>query len=155
MGRSSTRPIRRPTSKLMAGSSNQYGKGAYPQVRCVLLCECGSHAVVGLSMDRYDVSEVHGAHQLLSQIGPNMLVLVDAGITSAGFFEHVRTQGGHALGALQAGTWEHLPKQRRLADGSALAWVAPTRNAQYPSRRGMWVRLISYRLTDERLGEVG
>jgi hypothetical protein len=48
------------------------GKGAYPQVRCVLLCECGTHAVVALTMDRYDVSEVHGAHRLLSQIGPNM-----------------------------------------------------------------------------------
>jgi Transposase DDE domain/Insertion element 4 transposase N-terminal len=135
-------------------SSNQYGKGAYPQVRCVLLCECGSHAVVGLVMDRYDVSEVHGAHQLLWQIGPNMLVLVDAGITSAGFFEHVRSQRGHALGALQAGAWEHLPKQRRLVDGSVLAWVPPTRNVQYPSQRGMWVRIISYRVTDERLGEV-
>ena len=133
--------------------SNQYGKGAYPQVRCVLLCECGSHAVVGLVMDRYDISEVHGAHQLLSQIGPNMLVLVDAGITSAGFFEHVRRQRGHALGALQAGAWEHLPTQRRLVDGSVLAWVPPTRNVQYPSQQGMWVRIISYRVTDERLGE--
>ena len=56
-------------------------------------------------MDRYDVSEVHGAHHLLSQNGPNTLVMVDAGITSAGFFERVRTQRGHALGALQAGTW--------------------------------------------------
>jgi hypothetical protein len=136
-------------------SSNQYGKGAYPQVRCVLLSECGSHAVVGLRMDRYDVSEVHGAHQLLSQMGPNMLVLVDAGITSAGFFEHVRKHRGHALGALQAGAWEHLPKQRRLADGSVLAWVPPTRHVQYPSERGMWVRIISYRVTDERLGEPG
>ncbi len=35
-------------------SSNQYGPGAYPQVRCVLVAECGSHAVVGLEMDRYD-----------------------------------------------------------------------------------------------------
>jgi len=35
-------------------SSNQYGPGAYPQVRCVLLAECGSHAVVGLEMGRYD-----------------------------------------------------------------------------------------------------
>ena len=42
-------------------SSNQYGPGAYPQVKCVLLAECGSHAVVGLEMDRYEVSEVHGA----------------------------------------------------------------------------------------------
>jgi hypothetical protein len=36
-------------------SSNQYGKGAYPQVRCVLLVECGTHATVGLTIDGYDV----------------------------------------------------------------------------------------------------
>src|SRR5437773_3016927 len=56
-------------------SSNQYGKGAYPQVRCVLLAECGSHAVVGLHIDGYDVSEVHGAHRLLGQVGPGVVVL--------------------------------------------------------------------------------
>src|SRR5207247_6496491 len=42
-------------------SSNQYGPGAYPQVKCVLLAEGGSHAVGGLEMARHDVSEVHGA----------------------------------------------------------------------------------------------
>jgi Transposase DDE domain/Insertion element 4 transposase N-terminal len=138
-------------------SSNQYGKGAYPQVRCVLLAECGSHAVVELEIGRYDVSEVHGAHRLLDEVGPDMLVLVDAGITSGGFFEHVRERGAHALGALQAGTWEHLPGQRRLCDGSVLAWVPPTRpgQAHYPVQRGLWVRILSYQVTDERLGEVG
>lgn len=116
-------------------SSNQYGPGAYPQVRCVLLAECGSHAVVELEIDRYDVSEVHGAHRLVEEIGPDMLVLVDAGITSGGFFEQVR---------------------ERRAHGSVLAWVpASTRGVQYPMQRGMWVRLSSYGGTDERLGEVG
>jgi hypothetical protein len=52
----------------------------------VLLAECGSHAVVGLEMGHYEVSEVHGAHRELSQVGPEMLVLVDAGITSGGFW---------------------------------------------------------------------
>jgi len=102
-------------------SSNQYGPGAYPQVRCVLLAECGPHAVVGLEIGRYEVSEVHGAHRLLEQLGPDMLVMVDAGITSGGFVEHVRERGAHALGALEAGVWEHLSPQRRLADGSVLA----------------------------------
>src|SRR5256714_2518968 len=78
-------------------SSNQYGPGAYPQVRCVLLAECGPHVVVGLEIDGYDISEVHGAHRLLEQIGRNMLVLVDAGITSGGFIEHVRERGAHLL----------------------------------------------------------
>jgi hypothetical protein len=136
-------------------SSNQYGPGAYPQVRCVLLAECGSHAVVELEIGRYDVSEVHGAHRVVEEIGPDMLVLVDAGITSGGFFEHVRARRAHVLGALEAGAWDHLPRQRRLADGSVLAWVPPTRGVQYPMQRGMWVRIIAYRVTDERLGEVG
>src|SRR3989440_9188974 len=146
-----------PDSKANAAafgrSSNQYGPGAYPQVRSVLLAECGSHAVVGLEIDRYDVSEVHGAHHLLVQVGPDMLVLMDAGITSGGFLEHVRERRAHALGALETGTWEQLAHQRRLADGSVLAWVGPTRpsHARYPLRRGMWVRIISYRVTDERV----
>lgn len=136
-------------------SSNQYGPGAYPQVRCVLLVECGSHAVVGLEQDRYDVSEVHGAHRLLTQVGPDMLVLVDAGITSAGLLEQVRQQRGHVLGALEAGVWDQPSRQRRLADGTVLAWLAPSKagSAKYPLRQGLWVRMISYRLTDARLGE--
>ena len=136
-------------------SRNQYGPGAYPQVRCVLLAECGSHGVVGLEMGRYDISEVHGAHRLLEQVGPDMLVMGDAGIISGGFVEHVRARHAHVLGALEAGAWEHLDHQRRLADGSVLAWVPPTRKGQgqYPVHRGMWVRIISYRITDERLGE--
>src|SRR6266568_5327594 len=96
-------PDTQDNEKAFGRSSNQYGKGAYPQVRCVLLAECGPHAVVGLEIDRYDVSEVHGAHRLLEQIGPNMLVMVDAGITSGGFIEHVREQRAHVLGALEAG----------------------------------------------------
>ena len=113
----------------------------------------GSHAVVGLDLNSYDVSEVHGAHRLLEQLGPDMLVLMDAGITSGGFLEHAREQGAHALGALAAGAWEHLPAQRRLADGSVLLWLAPNARTLYPVRRGLWVRIISYRVTDERLGE--
>src|SRR5437764_10999406 len=98
---------------------------------------------------------VHGAHHLLLQVGANMLVMVDAGITSGGFLEHLREQQAHGLGALEAGAWEHLRRQRRLADGSVLAWVPASRpgSLQYPLRRGMWVRIISYRVIDERLGE--
>src|SRR5260221_11663861 len=138
-------------------SSNHYGKGAYPQVRCVLLAECGSHAVVEHEISRYDVSEVHGAHRLRDELGRDTLVLVDAGITAGGFLEHARQRGVQVLGALEADVWGHLPGQRRLADGSVLVWVPPTcpSQAHYPVQRGLWVRIISYQVTDERLGEVG
>ena len=136
-------------------SSNQYGPGAYPQVKCVLLAECGSHAVVGLQMDRYDVSEVHGAYRLLSQLGPDMLLLVDAGLISGAFIEQVRERKAHLLGALEAGAWEQPTRARRLRDGSVLAWVTPSHSGRYRQQHGMWVRIISYRVTDARLGEPG
>jgi hypothetical protein len=138
-------------------SRNQYGPGPYPQVRASLLAECGSHAVVGLDLTRYDVSEVHGAHRLLDHLGRDTLLLVDAGIISGGFVQHARRRGVQVLGALEAGVWEHLPRQRRLADGSVLAWVPPSGKGQalYPVEQGLWVRIIAYRVTDERLGEPG
>jgi hypothetical protein len=147
-------PDTQANAQAFGRSRNQYGKGAYPQVRCVLLVECGSHATVGLETDPYAISEVHGAHRLLARLGRDSLLLVDAGITGGGFFEHVRDQKGHVLGVVQAGTWENLSKQRRLADGSVLAWLPPSRGVKYPMTKGMWIRMISYRLTDERLGEV-
>lgn len=138
-------------------SCNQYGVGAYPQMRCTLLAECGSHAVIELELGRYDVSEVHGAHRLLDELGRDTLVLVDAGITSGGFLEHARQRQVHVLSALEAGVWEHLPCPRRLVDGSVLAWVPPSPPGQalYPVKQGVWVRILSSRVTDARLGEVG
>ena len=130
---------------LWAQSETSMDKGAYPQARCVLLAEWGSHAVVGLQIDRYDPSEVHGAHRLLEQVRPDMLVMSDAGIASGGFFEHVRERDAYALGALEAGAWEHLENQQRLSDGSVLVWVPPSRGGMvcYPmKRKGMWVRIV-------------
>ncbi len=150
-------PATKANAAAFGRSSNQYGPGAYPQVTCVLLAECGSHAVVGLELDRYDVSEVHGAYRLLSQVGPDTLVLVDAGLISGAFIEHVRTRRAHVLEAVEAGAWEHPKTARRLADGSVLAWVAPAHSGHARSRQqhGMWVRSISYRVSDARLGEPG
>jgi hypothetical protein len=42
-------------------------------------------------------------------------------------------------------------RYRLMAIDGSVAWITPTRS----SRQGMWVRIISYRFTDERLGEKG
>jgi hypothetical protein len=136
-------------------SSNQFGKGAYPKVRCVLLAECGTHAVVGMEISGYDESEVHGSHRLLHLVGRGMLVLVDGGIVSAGFIQAVRDRGGHVLGSLPSGMWEKGYKRITLSDGSELVQLTPNKNCSYPLRKPIWVRIISYRWTSERLGEVG
>ena len=70
-------------------SSNQYGtRRLSPGALCAVgrvWQPCGARTS---SSTRYDVSAVHGAQRLLEQVGPNMLVLMDAGITSGGFLEH-------------------------------------------------------------------
>jgi hypothetical protein len=121
----------------------------------VLLAECGSHAVVGLEISRYDVSEVHGAHRLLEQVGPDMLVMVDAGITSGGFVSMCVSAERMPWGPWKPGrgnSWPPTPPGGWLGAGLG----GPTsRSGPLSSASGMWVRIISYRLTDERLGEVG
>ncbi len=70
-------------------SRNQFGKGAYPQVRCVLLTECGSHAVVGMQISGYN--EVASAWLTSS---PQL-----------GFLRHARTGGwGNYLGRICPGS---------------------------------------------------
>src|SRR5260370_3479932 len=157
MARAFTRLIPKPTPWLLVAVAINMGQGL---IRRCAVCWWPSVAAMrwwGWRWTATMTRRVHGAHRLLEQIGPQMLVLVDAGLTSGGFLEHVRERKAHVLGALEAGVWEQLSHQRRLADGSVLAWVGPTRKgaAHYPVRAGMWVRLISYRVTDERLGELG
>ena len=147
-----------PANEVAFGrGKNQYGPVSYPQVRAVLACEVGTHAVVGLQILGWDVSEVHGAQCLLEHIGPNMLLMVDAGLISGGLIERVQAKQAHLLAALEEGRWASLPGQRRLSDGSILVWLPPTRNKRtlYPQQQGRWVRIISYRITDARLGEEG
>jgi hypothetical protein len=83
-----------------------------------------------------------------------MLLLVDGGIISAGFVQAVRNRGCHVLAPLPSIMWKKGPR-RRLRDGSELVQLKPNKRGCYPLDKPIWVRIISYRITDERLGEVG
>ena len=48
-----------------------------------------------------------------------------------------------------------LQRRRHLPDGSDLALLKPDPRALYPMRRALWLRIIEYQITDERLGERG
>ena len=51
--------------------------------------------------------------------------------------------------------WEKGDERIKLRDGSELVRLTPTPGCCYPLRKPIWVRIISYRVTDERLGELG
>jgi hypothetical protein len=44
-------------------------------------------------------------------------------------------------------------KGQALSDGSYLAWLQPSKDAIYPLEKPMLIRVIEYRITDNRLGE--
>ncbi|HEV2582152.1 MAG TPA: IS4 family transposase [Ktedonobacteraceae bacterium] len=134
-------------------SRNQYGKGAYPQARVVLLTECGTHATIGLHIGRYDEGEVHGAFGLLPKLERGMLLLHDANFFGGAYLEALSAKGIRSLGALASTV--ALTRRRNLPDGSYLAQLVPNAQAVYPMQRPLWVRIIEYQLTDERLGDPG
>jgi hypothetical protein len=134
-------------------SSNQYGKGAYPQARAVFLTECGSHATVGLHIGRYDEAELHGAYALLPQLSRGMLLMHDANFFGGAYLEVLNAKGVLALFALPSTV--AVQRRRNLPDGSYLARLVPNARAVYPMQKPVWVRVIEYQITDERLGEPG
>ena len=134
-------------------SSNQYGKGAYPQARAVFLTECGSHATVGLHIGRYDEAELHGAYALLPHLSRGMLLMHDANFFGGAYLEALNAKGVLALFALPSTV--AVQRRRNLPDGSYLALLKPNARAVYPMQQPVWVRVIEYQITDERLGEPG
>jgi hypothetical protein len=134
-------------------SRNQYGKGAYPQAQAVMLTECGSHATIGLHIGRYEEAEIHGAYSLLPKLEQGMLLMHDANFFGGAYLEALNAKGVLALFALPSNV--ALERRRNLPDGSYLALLVPQPKAYYPMKQPLWLRIIEYHITDERLGEPG
>ncbi len=131
--------------------SNQYGPSPFPQLRLVLLSECGSHAIVAASISDCTPSEQRLAYDLLPSMGADMLLLHDAQFTGLQFWHTLRAQHSHVLAPVPS---HHLPRyQRRLSDGSSLASYVPSLQQSREGITPVLVRVIEYRITDARLGE--
>ena len=137
----------------MPRSCNQYGKGAYPQARAVMLTECGSHATVGLHLGDYDEAEIHGAYALLPKLSRGMFLMHDANFFGGAYLEALNAKGVRALFALPSTV--ALERVRNLPDGSYVAQLKPQKRAVYPMQQAVWLRVIEYQITDERVGEPG
>jgi hypothetical protein len=134
-------------------SCNQYGTGAYPQARAVMLTECGSHATIGLHLGDYDEAEIHGAYALLTKLSRGMYLMHDANFFGGAYLEALNAKGVRALFALSSTV--ALKRVRNLPDGSYVAQLKPQKRAVYPMQQAVWLRVIEYQITDERVGEPG
>ena len=135
-------------------SRNQFGEGPFPQVRCVLMIECGSHATVDVEITRRNDAEDTSAMELVQRgVTREMLLLHDAGITGGLLWAEIRRKGAHVIAPIP----EHMLTTycRQLKDGSYLAAFVPEQSSGRKLKKAVLVRVIEYQLTDERLGEPG
>jgi Transposase DDE domain len=82
-----------------------------------------------------------------------MFLLHDANFFGGAYLEALNAKGVHALVALSSTV--ALERKRSLPDGSYLALLKPQPRALYPMQRAVWLRIIEYQITDERLGKPG
>ncbi len=131
--------------------SNQYGPGPFPQIRLLVLTECGSHAIVDAAIKDSTTAERRLAEEVLPALSPDMFLLHDAQFTGLRFWQAVRARKAHVMGPLPS---HHLPTYlRQLCDGSYLAAYVPSTQQEQEGQKPLLVRVIEYRITDPRLGE--
>jgi hypothetical protein len=134
-----------------ARPGNQYGPGPFPQIRLLVLSECGSHAIVAATISDQTQAERRLAEQLLPWLSRDMFLLHDAQFTGLRFWHGVRARGAQVMGPLPS---HHLPTYlRQLSDGSYLAVYTPSSQQAREGIKPLLVRVIEYRITDARLGE--
>ena len=120
------------------------GASSFPQLRLLGLAECGTHAIFAVALDRYDVSEVQLAPQLLALLRPEMLCLADRAFVGFELWGAATATGSDLLWRVRAN--QVLPCRQRLADGSYLSCLYASPKHRRHDAGGQVVRVIEYRL---------
>lgn len=118
------------------------GSSAYPQIRCVGLCETGTHALFAAQMGPYATGEVTLAKDLLGELGPGMLFLADRGFFGFEFWSLASATGADLL--FRCTKSQRLDVQERLPDGSFLSQIYPRKSKSRKDGDGTTVRVIEY-----------
>jgi len=122
------------------------GDSAFPQVRVVYLCECGTHALCDAGFWPYHVSERVGGLRVLRSVRAGMLVMWDRGFHSYDMCVRCRQRQAHFLARLPAHV--RLTPIRHLSDGSYLAYLRPSEYHRRKRGERHLVRVIEYTLDD-------
>jgi hypothetical protein len=122
------------------------GDSAFPQVKAVYLCECGTHTVVDAGFWPCLTSERVGGFRMLRSVGPGMLVMWDQGFHSFDMLVKTRARGAQVLSRLPPPVKPQF--LRALPDGSYLAWLAPSEYHRRRKGERLLVRIVEYTLTD-------
>lgn len=126
------------------GSGRGEGRGAFPQLRIVGLCEAGTHAICDAALGPYSTGETTLARDVLRSLQPGMLCIADRNFYSGELWREAAATGADLLWRAKSDL--HLERQRALDDGSWLA-VTGGRDARRRGRSHL-VRVVDYALDD-------
>jgi hypothetical protein len=128
--------------------SGSRGDSAFPQVRCLSLCECGTHAFFDVVFVPSTQGEDRAAQRLLRSLQAGQLLTADAGLYSYELLEKVREKEAEALVRLPATV--RVRDGQRLPDGSLLVRLTPSDRTRRRHGAHQWVRILEYTFTDPR-----
>lgn len=137
------------------------GESAFPQVRVLSLCECGTHATVAAVLDSWRVYERDLLLRLLDNIEPGTLLLADRGFYSYDMWVAASQTGAHLVWRIKNGV--RLPILERYDDGSFRSELLPNKlkadlrrnmKRRVPEGARIPVRVVEYRIGNRPSPEV-
>jgi hypothetical protein len=134
-------------SRYFGRQTGSRGDSAFPQLRAVYLCECGTHAICDAGAWPYRVGERTGGLRVLRSVGPGMLALWDCGFHSYDMCNRCsRQQKADFLGRVPSQV--RFTPIRHLPDGSYLAYIRPSEYQRRKKDECLLVRVIEYTIDD-------
>ena len=131
---------------------DELSRSPFPQARCVLLMECGTHVIFDAEFTAVQQGELGSVLTLIERsLTAEMLLLCDAGICYGPVLVAARRTGAHVLGRIDSCSWSK--PWARLHDGSYLVKVY--RDRHHRAAGSLTARVIEYRVKDPQTGQLG
>jgi hypothetical protein len=127
------------------------GHAAYPQAKCAVLVECGTHAIIGANLGSYRTAEWDLCAPLLSRLTPGMLCLADRGFRGYSHWKAAGDTGAQLL--WRCASNRQLPVVKQLDDGSYLSAIYPDLKSRKNRNGEIMLRVIEYNLSGLPDGE--
>lgn len=133
-------------------TDDESNQSPYPQVRLLLLVECGTHLICDAELGPCREAEQTAAPRLLPRFNwQGTLLMWDSNFYAHRSIFEIREAGGHVLGPLRNKMLPH--PWLTLSDGSQLVRIRRRRGQR--SGPEQVVRVISYTFTDPRFPGAG
>lgn len=132
-----------PTTKTEQGERL---RGAFPQMRLLVVAECGTRALIAASVGPYTTGEKTLTAALLPRLDESMLLLADRNFPGYELWRDAAATGAALLWRMGASF--PLPVDEVLADGSYLSRLNTPKELRRDGARAIIVRVIEYHLLD-------